>query len=590
MEEKESFFKRAKRQFFVRTLISYLVIISVVFALLYMFSQNSIRKFYTERLKTHLSQVGQSMKTEVSDLYEDSDPAALDRWIKELGQRIDIRVTVIRPDGMVLADSKKDPLTMENHRDRPEISKALRGEPQNSTRFSTTLGERMLYLALPLEKNGETRLVLRLSLFVDEIKELINEMRWKIIAIMLIIFLLALIMAWFFSRNISNPVQEIVAATRKFAAGDFNVSVFVKNKDELGEVANSFNSMVVQQKSLFKKLSQSRAELQAIITTMKEGLLVLDRSGKIQLCNESMAEICGKDDPIGCAYWEVLRIPDFETYVNEAFESGKSAYEEVELGGNHFLVTFNRMKESETLVITFGDITDFKQLQRLKKDFVVNLTHELKTPLTAIKGFVETLEETEDLSHPEYIEIIKRHSDRMNQIVSDMLTLSELEESQRDIKFEPVNLEELVKNMLAIYRERIKEKNLNLEVNIEENLPAINGEQFKLEQMFINLVDNSFKYTDEGGTISITIGRDTSQQKQERIEIRIVNDGQLIPARSLPRLFERFYVVDKSRSRKLGGTGLGLSIVKHVALMHNGEVSVKSSKSTGTVFIIYLPI
>lgn len=590
MEEKESFFKRIKRKFFVRTLVSYLVIVFIVSALIYFFSQGTMRNFYTERLKTHLSQVAHSMTTEVSDLYAAGDTTAMDRWIKELGQRIDIRVTVIKPDGTVLADSEKNPRKMENHRDRPEISRALRGDPQNSTRFSTTLGERMLYLALPLAKDGETQLVLRLSLFVKEIKGLVNEIRWKIIAIMMIIFLLALTMAWIFSRNISRPVQEIVAATRKFAEGDFDVSVFVKNKDELGEVADSFNSMVVQQKSLFRKLTQSRAQLQAIIATMKEGLLVLDRSGKIRLCNESLAEICEKKDPTGCAYWEVLRIPDFEDHVNDAFESGKSAYEEFELGEKHFLVTFNRMKDGENLVITFGDITGFKQLQKMKKDFVVNLTHELKTPLTAIKGFVETLEEVEDLDHPEYIEIIKRHSDRMNQIVSDMLTLSELEESRRDVLLEPVNLGELVENMLTIYRERIKEKNLVLDVDIENDLPAINGERFKLEQMFINLVDNSFKYTDEGGKISISINRERSPKKQDRVEIKISNDGQLIPAKSLPRLFERFYVVDKSRSRKLGGTGLGLSIVKHVALIHNGEVSVKSSKATGTVFTVYLPI
>lgn len=588
---KDGFFIRLIRKFFVKTFASYVVIIASVFLLLYLFTQGTIRHFYVETLKNHLGQVGHSLKPEVVDLYEEKDWEGLDKLAKDVGKEIDIRITVIAADGTVLADSRKDPGRMENHGDRPEILEALKGKTTDATttRFSTTMGEQMLYLALPVEEErGETQFVLRLSLYLSEIKQLIRELKGKFAGVLLVLSLLALLMAWYFSRGISKPVREIAAAAREFASGNFDVKIFLKKRDELAEVADSFNNMVVEQKSLFTKLSQNRAELQAILSSMKEGLLVLTPDGKISLCNKSFEEIACKIGPTGHSYWEILRIPAFEGYVKKAFQGEESFYEEVELDGKNFLVGFNRMQNGETdkLVVIFRDITGFKKLEQIKKDFVVNLTHELKTPLTAIKGFIETLEEEENIKNTSYIEIIKRHTDRMNQIVSDLLILSELEDGQREVVFEPLNLKEIVENILKIYREKIKEKNLALEVDIEKNLPPVRGEKFKMEQMFINLVDNALKYTDKG-KISINIG---PAGDGRHIKIQVKNTGLPIPDKSLPRIFERFYVVDKSRSRKLGGTGLGLSIVKHVVHLHKGEILVESAAGEGTVFTIQLPV
>ena len=587
---KETIFTKIKGKLFIRTFISYVVIIALVFILIYLFSQSTIRNFYMEELKTHLYQVGHSLKPEVLDLYEKGDRRGVDLLVKELREKLDIRMTVIEPDGAVIADSENNPAEMENHGDRPEIIQALRGEIQDATRFSSTMGEYMLYLAIPVEKKGETKLIIRVSLFVRQIKQLVNQLKWKIAIALLVLFVMALLMAWYFSRGISNPVKEIAEATRKFAAGDFEVKIFPKKKDELGEVALSFNNMVRQQKFLFDKLSENKEELQAIIGSIKEALLVITSEGKITLCNESFEKIVCKRNIIGCAYWEVLRIPDYENFVKKAVETEESFYEEIELDDQSYMVGFNPMSHGEKVVIIFRDITSFKQLEKMKKDFVVNLTHELKTPLTAIKGFMETLEEEENINNTQYVEIINRHTERMNQIVSDLLVLSDLEEGKRPIEFEPINLEEMVTNILKIYKEKIKEKGLDLEVDIRENLPPLNGEKFKLEQMFINLVDNAVKYTDKG-KIAIIITKPGKEDKSKCcIEIQVKNTGLPIPTKSLPRIFERFYVVDKSRSRKLGGTGLGLSIVKHVVLLHKGEISVDSTPEKGTTFTIYLPL
>lgn len=577
-----------KRKFFFRTFISYVGIIILVFVLAFIFIQNSIRNFYIENLTTHLSQMGYSLRPEIMGLFNVNDLKGIDRLVKEVGNDVETRITIITPDGKVIADSQKDPRLMENHKNRPEILMALKGKPLETTRFSTTMHEQMLYLALPVEKNGETIFVIRLSLYMSHVKQLIQELKWKLTAILPILFLVALALAWYFSRSISKPVQEIAAATREFAEGNFDARIFLEKSDELAEVAESFNHMVNVQKSLFDKLSQNRAELQAIISSLKEGLLVLDMNEIITLCNESLENLIGKKNVEGTAYWEVIRIAGFDEFIKRSFQTGETFYEEVNLDKKIFLVGFNPMKQGERLVIIFRDITQFKQLEQIKKDFVVNLTHELKTPLTAIKGFIEALEEEENIKNLEYVEIIKRHSERMNQIVSDMLTLSELEDNKRNVVFEFLDLEEIVSNILKIYKEKIKEKSLGLEIDIEKNLPLINGEKFKIEQMFINLVDNAVKYTDEG-KIVITIAK-LAEKNRAVINIQVMNTGIPIPGKSLPRIFERFYVVDKSRSRKLGGTGLGLSIVKHVVMMHKGEISVESTPEKGTVFTIKLPL
>jgi two-component system phosphate regulon sensor histidine kinase PhoR len=584
---KTSFLGKFFGNFFIRAFISYLLIIALVIILIYLFSQGTIRNYYFENVKTGLIQIGYSMKPKIHELYEQNKFEELDQLVKRLGKEIDVRITVINANGEVLADSLNNPNKMESHKDRPEIARAFGGEIQHATRFSTTMGEQMFYLSLPVEIRGDTQYVLRLSLYLRAIRELIQELKGKLVALLLVLFLLTLLISWYFSRGFSKPIKEIVAATREFASGNFETRIFIKKKDELGEMADSFNAMVEEQRILFNKLNESREELKAIISSMREGLLVINQEGKITLCNESFSAICGQGELVECSYWECLRIPGFEDYVKQAFEEDNSFNREVELDSKTFLVGFNRIKDMDKLVIIFRDITDFVRLEQMKKDFVVNLTHELKTPLTAIKGFVETLEEEEDIKNINYIDIIKRHTDRMNQIVSDLLILTELEEKNRsDFEFKVINFVEIVENILKIYREKIKEKNLALEVDIDKNLPVFEGEKFKIEQMFINLLDNAVKYTDQG-KISLSVKK---TEDINRIKIQIKNTGMPIPKECLPRLFERFYVVDKSRSRQLGGTGLGLSIVKHVVLLHDGEITVESGNDEGTIFTIYFPV
>jgi two-component system phosphate regulon sensor histidine kinase PhoR len=235
-------------------------------------------------------------------------------------------------------------------------------------------------------------------------------------------------------------------------------------------------------------------------------------------------------------------------------------------------------------VAVFHNITASKRVEKIKKDFVMNVSHELRTPLTAVKGFVETLDEQIDIHNRHYLEIIKRHTDRLIHIVEDLLTLSELEEKGVEAPLENIDLSVVLENVFPLFEQQVKEKGLRLSREIASDLPPLKGDPFKLEQMFINLIDNAVKYT-EKGTIVVSL-----RHKENRIIIQVQDTGHGIPKEDLPRLFERFYVVDKSRSRRLGGTGLGLSIVKHVVLLHNGTIDVESKVGVGTTFSISFPI
>ncbi|HDN97657.1 MAG TPA: PAS domain-containing sensor histidine kinase, partial [bacterium] len=315
---------------------------------------------------------------------------------------------------------------------------------------------------------------------------------------------------------------------------------------------------------------------------LEEGLLVLDKKGKIILFNDSFKKIV-QVNPEGKFWWEVLRNPAIGQLIEKAKEEKRISSQELELNEKVFLCSFVFIPSKEELIIVLHDITEFKKLEKIKKDFVVNVSHELRTPLTAIKGYVETLEDEIKGSSKHYLDIIKKHTERLINIVSDLLLLSELEEKGLTQIKENVDLKEIADNVCKIFEQRAKEKGLELKLVCERDSIVIKGDPFKLEQMFINLIDNAVKYT-EKGEVNVLL-----KQNDKEVIVKVKDTGIGIPKEHLDRIFERFYVVDKSRSKKLGGTGLGLSIVKHIVLLHNGKIDVKSTPGKGTEFTITFP-
>ncbi|MFZ2055719.1 MAG: ATP-binding protein [Candidatus Aminicenantales bacterium] len=572
-----------RKSIFFKVFGGYVVLLLLLSGAFLLFSLSTIRKHYLDTLARDLENIGYTLDARVFSYLDDNRFPDLETFLQEHGRKIGARLSVIDPQGIVLADSERDPTTMENHRFRPEISRALEGRPGRSLRYSTTVKEEMLYIALPLARSGRVEGVLRISLFVRDIDILIKAVRKDIGLAMAIVIGLSLAGAFAFSRTLTRPLRELMKASRQVAAGDFNTTVRVRSSDEWRDLARSFNAMTSEVKTLFDDLRKRKEELDNIMSSMQEGLLVLDGAGKIVLANRSAKTLIDQEALEGKYFWEVVRMTPFVDLVRRTKEEKKNRTTEVIFGDRNILCQAAFLFAQAGVVVTFYDITEIENLARMKKDFVLNVSHELRTPLTAIKGYAETLEEAADEETRNYVLTIIRHTDRLIRIVEDLITLSTLEEKAVAYEVERVDLKEVAENVVRIFEPKAREKNLALRLEADLGLPIIDGDPFRLEQMLVNLVDNAVKYT-EKGSIRVALGR-----KEGRVAIEVVDTGIGIPKEDQARIFERFYVVDKSRSRKAGGTGLGLSIVKHIVSLHGGEILFQSRPGSGSKFTVFLP-
>ncbi len=571
------------RSIFLKIFGGYFLLTVALSGLIVLFSSYVIRNYQLDRTARELEDVATVLAARMT--YPSSmNDAALDGFAKQLGREINIRITIVAPDGKVIADSEEDPQKMENHRTRTEIAQALEDSTGRFLRVSETLGKEMLYIAIPVKKDNRTIYVLRTSKFLKDIKVITRELNVKIIQIAFVVLIIALFAAFFFARTLYRPIKELSTAIKRVAGHDLNVRVFLKEQGELKEVADNFNNMTDEMQGLFAELTRQKEELNSIISSLQEGLLVLDSEERVLLANESLKIITGQDLETGKLYWEILREPGVNELIRKVREDRSNNVEEIDINGMVFLCSATFLSFKEEIIIVFHDITEIKKLEKIKTDFVLNVSHELRTPLTSIKGFIETMEEGAlSDENRRYLEIIRRNTDRLINVVSDLLALSELEEKNLLLELEAVNMPDLVDRTLRIFEDQMRSKGFSIDVHTAPDLPPVMGDPFKLEQVFINLLDNAVKYTEMGGiTVEMTsAGAD--------IAITITDTGPGIPPEHTARIFERFYAVDKSRSKKLGGTGLGLSIVKHIILLHEGKITVESAVGQGTKFTITLP-
>jgi two-component system phosphate regulon sensor histidine kinase PhoR len=532
-----------------------------------------------ESLKT----LANTLNPEVAHFLDTGLTNELDGFVKNLGSKIHTRVTVITADGKVLADSEENTQAMENHSHRLEVVEALQGKTGKSVRFSSTANEDMLYVAVPIEKNGRITGVVRTSLYLKDIDKLLTKLNYHVAWVSLGVVIMALLGALLISNSIVQPIKNLTSAARKVASGDFSVRVFLKTKDELRELADNFNRMNEEMQRLFSELGQQKEELNSIIHSLQEGLLVLDKQGRIIRANESFWRIAGTQPVEGKLYWQTMRNPQLTELLKKVGTEKRIFMEELTLGDRIFMCSVSPLGGGEEIVSIFHDITEIKNIEKIKKDFVINVSHELRTPLTAIKGYAETLRKEVDATPgKKYVEIIERNTNRLINIVNDLLLLSRLEEKPA-LELEDIDIRDFLENVIKIFDQRLRDKRLSLVVDVEENLPTIKADSFKLEQMLVNLLDNAIKYTDHG-EIAISAG-----VQENRVRIQVRDTGIGIPKENIPRIFERFYVVDKSRSRKSGGTGLGLSIVKHIVFLHQGTIGIESIPGEGTTVTVMLP-
>jgi two-component system, OmpR family, phosphate regulon sensor histidine kinase PhoR len=568
---------------FGRIFIGYLLVILMLAGASIIAFGDAFRTLYEQTLADNLKSLILALRPEASEFVGRGETRQLKEFVRKTGSELNTRITVIDAAGRVLADSHENPGAMENHRSRPEVAEALSGSVGRSTRFSSTTSRDAVYVAVPLLDNGHIVGALRANLFLKDIRFPPGFIA-RMIAIGIVLSFLALAAAFLIARSVSRPIKELTAASRKLAEGDFNTRVFLKRNDEFKQLAETFNGMSREISGAFDELSRQKSELKNIIDSLEEGLLVVDEKGVVVYSNRSLRTLLGHPAALeGGSYWEDIFEPALVELIEKARKGEAEPREEIEIRGRSFLWSSAHLEKEGETVLVLHDITSRRELDTVKRDLVSSVSHELRTPLTSIKGFAETLEEDLTGENRRYAEIIKRNSDRLINMVRDLLVLSELEERPADLQREETDVRQLAENMIRIFDSQANQKGISIALQSQDDLPTINCDSFKLEQVFINLLDNAVKYTDEGRiTVSLT-------HDERTFSVEIEDTGIGIPRDRLPRIFERFYVVDKSRSRKTGGTGLGLSIVKHIVLLHGGDVSVESTEGTGTRFVVTLP-
>ncbi|MDR1453600.1 MAG: HAMP domain-containing protein [Candidatus Margulisbacteria bacterium] len=572
MAMKRNILRRLFGGFFLLTL----VLLLLFFAVLFFSLKNDSARLLGEEYKKY----SEALAANLAPRLAAPDLPGLRQQVLALNQRAQWRLTVISADGWALADTAADSQTMENHFTRPEFLAALRGESAYAVRYSQTLGRDFLYAAAPIYAGEKIIGAVRISLSLQRVTVLFWPLIKTALLGALVFYTLLFLLAFRLARRIASSLNNLEDAASRAAGGDLTARVYLADRDEFQPLAEKFNQMATQLAGSLAQIRRQKTELETILESLPHGLLVVDGQGRLKLSSKSLRRITGVDELAGHFYWEIFRGAEFSALLERAAQDGQNHFGELLKNGRCYAVSVSPLPEND-LVVLLQDITETRELERIKRDFVANAAHELRTPLTAIKGFAETLEDELSAAQKHYVAVIKNNTERLINIVRDIMALSELEAGQT-LEKEKLNLKTLLAGLQNIFAARLKEKGLAFSI-VEETPVETRGDVFKLQQVFINLLDNAVKYTEKGG-VTVRIAKTPT-----RAVVSVEDSGTGIPPAEQSRIFERFYVVDRSRSRALGGTGLGLSIVKHIVLLHNGEITVESSPR-GSKFIVALPL
>ena len=576
----------------------YLLVIVLSLVAVSWYASSSIKEFYIDRTTSELEARAGLFERRIARYFEGGDERKLDSICNELGSISGTRITVIDPTGVVLCDSKKDPARMENHGDRPELIEALAGIVGRSIRYSGTLRRDFMYVAVPVKKDGEIVGAVRASLPLAFIDENLRGMYFKIVIGGIVVAIIGGIVSFAVSRRISRPLEEMKRGVARFANDELSYRLPVRDLEEIGDLAEVMNEMAARLEDRIKTVIRQRNEQEAVFSSMVEGLLAVDTDERIIKVNRAASTFLGVDAEAvsGRTIQEVVRNPALQNFVARALSTVEPVEGDIVLhngSGERFLQAhgtqlYNPGGERRGAVIVLNDVTRLRRLENVRRDFVANVSHELKTPITSIKGFVETLQDgainvPRDAEH--FLNIIAKQADRMNSIIEDLLLISRVEQEveKEKIRFETGKVRAVLQEAIQVVESKGNNKDIKIELECPDTLLARINPAL-LEQAVINLVDNAIKYSEPGGRVTVS-----AQQGAEEVLVSVADRGCGVEKEHLPRLFERFYRVDKARSRKLGGTGLGLAIVKHIVQAHRGRVTVESTPNEGSTFSIHLP-
>ena len=517
--------------------------------------------------------------------------------VAALSERARARITMIDAQGRVLSDSEPRLIDVDNHLNRSEIQEARIKGKGTATRFSRTLREDSLYVALARRDGAALTGYLRLSRTLADVNAAIERFRHGVLQVLLLVVVCAMLLAMIFSMRLVSPIWEMADFTDKIRRGDLSGMVMVRSRDEIGQLANNINEMVAVLQDKIRSANEERWKLRAAFAGMAEGVMVLDGQGRIESLNRGMTEIIDRDyaDIVKKTPIEVMRSVELQDALGRFRKGEQPVLQEIALGAEApriLDVTISMVKsppgQDPKTMLVFHDVTRLKKLERMRADFVANVTHEIKTPLTAINGFVETLEAgaiDDPALSKRFLQTIRENVLRLNRLVDDLLTLSSIELGESELHPESVALGEILEKAIALVQAKAAARGVVIRTDFPPGLPAIQADRDRAVQVFLNILDNAVKFSPEGGEIDVTAAGD-----EEVVTVKVTDRGQGIPAGEIPRLGERFYRVDKARSRDPGGTGLGLSIVKHLMQAHGGSMGIESVPGRGTTVTLRFPV
>ncbi|RMG41607.1 MAG: HAMP domain-containing protein [Candidatus Dadabacteria bacterium] len=544
----------------------------------------------------HLESYARLVSFSVGDYATKRNLKKLARRLAKISSDSGVRITIISPAGVVLADTAIEPGKPVNLIDRPEVKSALSGKNGHATHISFLLGDEMIYSAVPVKANNRILYVVRASVPLTFLNEIMREAAIPIIISVILIGLAVLLISYYLATLVTRSLDAIRRAAKKFAAGNLDFKVPPGNTYETALLARVLNRMAQRLDERIRTANDQRNQLDAVLDSMVEGVIAVDKADAILIINKAALEFLGlEDNPAVLNFYEAVRSTEFRQLYEKILKTEQSAEKVITLHTTREYVIqlhASPLRDADDRAIgvlfVFNDITHLRRLEKIRSDFVANVSHELKTPITSIKGFVETLL-AGALNSPEdsrrFIEIIKNHTDRLNDIIDDLLSLSRIEQDQsaRRIELKETSIREIVDSAISLCSRQAASRGIEL-INLVPAHARASVNSSLIQQALLNLIDNAIKYSGRAGKVEIV------WEEHEGENLLSVKDyGRGIERIHQSRIFERFYRVDRGRSRQEGGTGLGLAIVKHIAAVHGGVARVKSTPGQGSTFSIILP-
>ncbi|PZE21478.1 two-component system histidine kinase PnpS [Paenibacillus xerothermodurans] len=594
-------------QFRARLTLIFITLIGASVLIAGLFMAQMLKNSHIEALQTSMERELRVILVTLDWTAGGSDEEQV-RYFNEQANRLrssaDARITYIRADGKVLGDSDHDPVDMENHFSREEVVEAREsGQAGTDIRYSTTLRQNMLYVAIPVTQGDQLQGYLRLAMSLAEVEAAIRQL-WLVLLIgLLAVFIIAGLISYRVALGLTRPIEQITKVAGQITNMNYQARFHGRKQGEVGQLGQAINRMADSLQLQMNRILEDENRLKSVLENMISGVMMIDRDGKIALLNRSAEDILGfsAKELLGKKFDEAKQQFEFTQLIQECIESKELIRDEmIFYYPSERILEINLIPMSPAedqwagVLVVLHDITAMRRLERMRSEFVANVSHELKTPIAAVKGFAETLLAgalNDKETAKSFLQIIFDESERLNRLIGDILELSKIESKRIPLQFSPVHLQTFIENCLNVVNSEAAKKSIELEMRVDDDL-YMEADEDRLRQILINLLSNGINYTPEGGKVKVKVEATTGSMglDKEQIRMTITDTGMGIPKKDLPRIFERFYRVDKARSRSSGGTGLGLSIVKHLVELHKGTIRVESEVGMGSKFIIELPV